>query len=70
VLAGAGEEALDLVGADLLDRLLAPEFRLVEERIVEVLRHDGDDQLVLGAGMPGEERTRCHCSGNDCGTCQ
>ena len=51
----AGEQALDLVGADLLDRLLAAELGLVEERVVQVLRHHRDDQLVLRAGRAGED---------------
>ena len=70
VLGRAGEEALDLVGADLVDRLFAAELRLVEERVVEVLRHHGDDQLVRCARLPGEEHTRRHGAGDECGTCQ
>ena len=55
MLARTGEHALDLVGADLFHRLVAAELGLVEEGVVEVLRHHRDGELFLRARRAGNE---------------
>jgi hypothetical protein len=53
VLARSDVVALDLA-AELLLGLLATVARLIEERIVHVLRHQGECHLALGAGEAGQ----------------
>ena len=62
MLAGADEVHSTLSAPSSGDGLLAAELGLVEERIVEVLRHHREvDQLVGGAAPTGEDR-----AGDDC----